>query len=69
MLIQAVARGIVQSHNGTVAGNPQWQTIIPTELADKTIGIVGLGNLGIETAKVSVSFTPHGVWMRTVRSF
>jgi phosphoglycerate dehydrogenase-like enzyme len=54
MLILAVARGVVHDHHNTVNGHPQWQTRLPMELNGKTLGILGLGNLGKITAKVLI---------------
>lgn len=53
MLIQAVIRRVVASHNSVVNSEAIWQTQMAVELYGKTIGIVGLGKLGKATAKVS----------------
>ena len=52
-LILATARYLAIEHTNTKQGKPQWQTRIPMGLAGKTLGLVGLGNLGSHTAKVS----------------
>lgn len=34
------------------AKNPQWQTLVPAGLSGKTLGLIGVGRLGSQTAKV-----------------
>ena len=55
-LILATARYVAIEHTNTKQGKPRWQTHIPMGLAGKTLGLVGLGNLGSRTAKVSVAY-------------
>ncbi|TFK41266.1 D-isomer specific 2-hydroxyacid dehydrogenase, partial [Crucibulum laeve] len=55
-LILATARYIVVEHNNVKTRNPQWQTIIPFGLSGKTLGIVGVGRLGTQTAKIAQAF-------------
>lgn len=47
-LLMAVARNIPQESQNLKSGN--WQTTIGTDLSGKTIGIVGLGNIGVKIA-------------------
>ena len=47
-LLMAVARNIPQENTNLKSGN--WQTTIGTDLSGKTIGIVGLGNIGTKIA-------------------
>ncbi|MBI4504063.1 MAG: phosphoglycerate dehydrogenase [Chloroflexi bacterium] len=47
-LMWALLRHGVALHNSLVAG--RWQRIVGTELADKTLGVVGLGNIGKQVA-------------------
>lgn len=51
-IIMATARGIVVEDANVKAGNPQWQTLIPFGLSERTLGLVGVGRLGAQTAKV-----------------
>lgn len=51
-IILATARHIVQEHNNVKSGNPQWQTLVPFGLAGRTLGLVGVGRLGQQTAEV-----------------
>lgn len=51
-LILATVRYVAIEHANTKQGKPRWQTHIPMGLAGKTLGLVGLGNLGTRTAKV-----------------
>ncbi|QES88503.1 D-2-hydroxyacid dehydrogenase family protein [Rhizosphaericola mali] len=53
-LLMAVARKIPQENNNVQNG--KWQTTIGTDLAGKTIGIVGLGNIGAKIAAYAKAF-------------
>jgi phosphoglycerate dehydrogenase-like enzyme len=53
-LILAVTRQVPESDAGLRAGG--WQTTIGTELAGRTLGLVGLGRLGQRVARVGVAF-------------
>ena len=53
-LILAVTRQVSESDAGVRAGG--WQTTIGTELAGKTLGLVGLGRLGRRVARVGRAF-------------
>lgn len=51
-LILATTRHIVEEDTNIKAGKPQWQSIVPTSLAGKTLGLIGLGRLGSQVAQV-----------------
>ncbi len=53
-LLLAVARGIIPAHLSTVSG--QWKGFMGMELRDKTMGIIGLGQIGKEVSLRSQSF-------------
>ncbi len=53
-LILAVIRQVTESDAGLRAG--AWQTTMGTELAGKTLGLVGLGRLGKRVARVGRAF-------------
>ncbi|KAG7450628.1 uncharacterized protein BT62DRAFT_991500 [Guyanagaster necrorhizus] len=55
-LILAVARYIVIEDNNVKNKNPQWQTVVPFGLAGRTLGLVGVGKLGTETATIARVF-------------
>lgn len=54
-LILSVARNIVNDDANVKLGNPQWQTTIPTGLHGKTLGLIGVGGLGTQTAHVRLA--------------
>ncbi|MDF2430794.1 MAG: hypothetical protein JWP44_425 [Mucilaginibacter sp.] len=53
-LIMAIARHIPQESNNIKAG--LWQTTIGADLSGKTIGIIGLGNIGSKIATYAKAF-------------
>ncbi|MBX7112006.1 MAG: D-2-hydroxyacid dehydrogenase family protein [Dehalococcoidia bacterium] len=53
-LILALARHIPEEHAAVLGG--RWQTTVGMELRHKTLGIVGLGSLGTQVAKVGQAF-------------
>jgi len=53
-LILAVTRQVPSSDAGVRSGG--WQTTLGTELAGKTLGLVGLGRLGQRVARVGLAF-------------
>jgi len=53
-LILSVARNIPFEHNNMRTG--QWQQTVGLDLEDKTLGIVGLGRLGREMARIGQAF-------------
>lgn len=53
-LILSVARNITADDASTKSGNPSWQTSVPIGLSGKTLGVIGVGRLGAQTAKVRV---------------
>jgi phosphoglycerate dehydrogenase-like enzyme len=57
-LIMAVARNIVLDDANTKAGNLVWQTKIPLGLSGKTLGLIGVGNLGSQIAMVCILYHP-----------
>ncbi|KAJ3734738.1 D-isomer specific 2-hydroxyacid dehydrogenase [Lentinula guzmanii] len=65
-LIMSVARHIVLEHINIRTSNPQWQTVVPMGLAGSTLGLIGVGRLGSETAKIAkvfgmkvIGWSPH----------
>jgi phosphoglycerate dehydrogenase-like enzyme len=55
-LLLALARQIPQEHANLRAGGAQWQTSLGFDLARKTIGIIGLGNIGQVIARYARAF-------------
>ena len=55
-LILALLRHVPQAHASIVAGRWERKRFVGTELRGKTIGIVGLGNIGAEVARRLASF-------------
>ncbi|KAJ7786208.1 D-isomer specific 2-hydroxyacid dehydrogenase [Mycena metata] len=55
-MILATARHIVQEDANIKAKNPQWQTLVPAGLSGKTLGLIGLGRLGTQTAAIAKAF-------------
>jgi len=53
-LILASARNIVAEHNSLRSGG--WQIEVGDDLAGKTLGIIGLGNVGGEVARIGRAF-------------
>jgi len=53
-LILALARHIPEEHAAILDGH--WQTTVGLELRHKVLGLVGLGNLGTQVAKVGQAF-------------
>jgi D-3-phosphoglycerate dehydrogenase / 2-oxoglutarate reductase len=53
-LLLSYAKNIITEHNYVQA--QQWKRLIGTELFNKTIGIVGLGNIGKEVARRALAF-------------
>lgn len=51
-LILAAARHIVIEDANIKSRKPQWQSVVPTHLGGKTMGILGLGRLGTQVANV-----------------
>ncbi|KAJ7783680.1 D-isomer specific 2-hydroxyacid dehydrogenase [Mycena maculata] len=55
-MILATVRHIVTEHANIKAKNPQWQTLVPTGLSGKTLGLIGVGRLGAQTATIAKAF-------------
>jgi 26S proteasome regulatory subunit N2 len=51
-LIFAVVRHITIEDGAVKAASAQWQSTIPMGLSGRTLGLVGLGRLGTQTAQV-----------------
>jgi 26S proteasome regulatory subunit N2 len=58
-LILATVRYITVEDANVKAGVPQWQSTMPLGLAGRTLGLVGVGRLGTQTAKVGWPFNMH----------
>jgi len=55
-IILATARHIAIEDATVKSGNPQWQTQIPVGLSGRTLGLVGVGKLGSQTAQIAKAF-------------
>jgi len=55
-LTLAVARNIVAEDANIRRGDVKWQTTIPFGLHGKTLGLLGVGRLGTQTAKIAKAF-------------
>jgi D-3-phosphoglycerate dehydrogenase len=55
-LMLALARNISQAHRQLKSGKWQRESLIGSELRNKTLGIIGLGNVGSEVAKRAHAF-------------
>jgi phosphoglycerate dehydrogenase-like enzyme len=53
-LILASARAIVRESNSVRLGG--WQTSIGRELSGRTLGVLGLGNIGAQVARIGLAF-------------
>jgi len=61
-LMLACARRLIDGHNGIVAGTWPQLTGQSTELLGKTLGIIGLGHIGVEVAKRARAFDMNVVY-------
>jgi phosphoglycerate dehydrogenase-like enzyme len=57
-LILALARSIVEEATSFRANGP-WQSTIGADLHGRTLGVIGLGNIGRRVARVGVAFGMH----------
>jgi len=55
-LILALSRNVAAAHRSLVDGKWERNAYMGTQLADKTLGIVGLGRIGQEVAKRAIAF-------------
>ena len=55
-LMLALARNVPQANSRLKSGKWQREEMVGTELRDKTLGIIGLGNVGSEVAKRAQAF-------------
>ena len=55
-LILALSRNVAPAYQGLVAGRWDRKLYMGTQLADKTLGIVGLGRIGREVARRGQAF-------------
>ena len=53
-LILALAKNVTIDDRAMRGG--QWQTVVGTEIRNKTLGVIGLGRIGSEVAKVGNAF-------------
>jgi phosphoglycerate dehydrogenase-like enzyme len=66
-LILAGARHVVSENASLRAGG--WQRAVGDDLADKTLGIIGLGNIGSQVAKVALAFGMNVIaWSQNLTS-
>jgi phosphoglycerate dehydrogenase-like enzyme len=54
-LILGLARGLVTENSALRAGGP-WQQTVGTDLAGATLGLLGLGKIGTQVARVGLAF-------------
>lgn len=59
-LILALARSVVQEA-GSFRANGPWQSTVGVDLHGRTLGVLGLGNIGSRVARVGVAFGMHVV--------
>jgi len=57
-LILATARFIVAEDANVKANKPQWQSTMPLGLSGRTLGLIGVGGLGTQTAMVRWAHVP-----------
>ena len=55
-LMLALSRRVAEAYQSLLAGKWDRKTFLGTQLADKTLGIVGLGRIGQEVAKRAIAF-------------
>lgn len=55
-LMLALSRRVAEAYNTLLAGKWDRKSFMGTQLADKTLGIVGLGRIGLEVAKRAQAF-------------
>jgi len=55
-LILAISRNIIQAHNSLKQKKWERNKLLGVELKNKTIGIIGLGHIGVEVAKKANAF-------------
>ncbi|KZT42565.1 D-isomer specific 2-hydroxyacid dehydrogenase [Sistotremastrum suecicum HHB10207 ss-3] len=58
-ILLGAVRYIAQEDRRVKQANTQWQHVIPLGLHGKTLGLVGLGNLGKGTARIAKAFNMH----------
>lgn len=54
-LILGLARGVVPENAALRAGGP-WQSTLGTDLAGATLGVLGLGRIGTQVARIGLAF-------------
>ncbi|KAF8898847.1 hypothetical protein BD779DRAFT_1666615 [Infundibulicybe gibba] len=55
-LILSVARFLAMDDASVKAGDPRWQINVPLGLSGRTLGLIGVGRLGSQTAKIAKAF-------------
>jgi D-3-phosphoglycerate dehydrogenase len=55
-LMLAMSRGVAPAYHSLLAGKWDRKSYMGTQLADKTLGVVGLGRIGQEVAKRAIAF-------------
>ncbi|KZP16841.1 hypothetical protein FIBSPDRAFT_912172 [Athelia psychrophila] len=55
-LILGTARHLATEDRNVKAGKEQWQSTLPIGLAGRTLGLIGVGHLGSQTAKIARAF-------------
>lgn len=54
-LMLELARHVVQENNALRSGGP-WQSTVGTDLCGKRLGLIGLGKIGTQVARVGLAF-------------
>ena len=60
-LLLSTVRYITVEDTNVKGGNSQWQSTMPMGLAGQTLGLVGVGRLGTQTAAASDNYVWHAL--------
>ncbi|KAF9446875.1 D-isomer specific 2-hydroxyacid dehydrogenase [Macrolepiota fuliginosa MF-IS2] len=55
-IILATVRHVVEEDTNVKAAKAQWQSVVPTGLSGKTLGLIGVGRLGSTVAQIAKLF-------------
>jgi phosphoglycerate dehydrogenase-like enzyme len=62
-LILAVTKNIAPEDANMKAGKNQWQSSVSAGLDGRTLGLIGLGKLGIKVTKVGLKFINEFIFL------